>query len=79
MNHRHVGREVFHLVRLQMADEMPLHIARHFRDLPLQFLHVALAENPLSGIVSLAQLLDGMKLTHRHEPHTIRQRRQHLF
>ena len=47
--------DVLHLVRLQMANEMPFYVLWQSSLLANKFLHMALAEDPLSGIVSLLQ------------------------
>ena len=71
VDERHVGGDVFDLVGLQMADEMPFYALQvgQFAMLQLQFLGMALAEDTLTGSVGLAYSLCRMILRDSHQPH----------
>ena len=79
MYQANIRGDILHLVGLQMADEVPLHILRHLLHFLLQFLHVTLAEDALTGIVGLAQHLHRMELADCYESDARRQVGQHRF
>lgn len=70
---RHASYYLPHLVSLQMAYEMPAHIAGHLRNLGKQLLNAALTKHSLPRIVSLAQSLYGVKLRHSIKLHALGQ------
>ena len=84
VDERHVGREVFHLVGLQVADEVPLdalatlfpveqrgqRVLREPGNLLLKLLHVTFAEDALAGSVSLLERFDGMEFGNSTEAHS---------
>lgn len=53
MYERDVWRNIFHLVRLQMTDKMPLYVGRQSLVFGLQFLYAALAKYALALVISL--------------------------
>ena len=67
-------QQLFYLVGLQVADEMPAVILRaEFGHFGRQLLHAALAEKPLTCLMGLAQGLDGMELGNSDKPDPVRQ------
>ena len=64
-----VREDELELVGLEMADDMPLDIRRHLRDLGGEFLGTALGKDPLAGIVSLHQAFDRMEFGNCHQFH----------
>ena len=79
MNHRDKRCKILHLVRLQVANKVPLHVLRHLLHFLHQLLHVALAEDALTGIIGFAQHLHRMELAHRHKPNALGQVSQHFL
>ena len=73
MNQCHVRHQLPHLVRLQMANEMPFYVLRQHGAFCGQLLHVALAEDALSGIVCLLNGLCRVEFGHSHELRALRQ------
>ena len=67
LNHGDFAYKLTHLVGLQMADEMPAYVGGELRDLRQKFLHAALAETALPGVVGLLHSLRRMKLGNRHQ------------
>ena len=69
VNPAHPPRGLSHLVRLQMADQVPpdLHVGRSVHLLQ-GFLHLVLAEIALPGVVRLPDGLDRERLGHRDQP-----------
>ena len=76
--HRHVWGYVFHLVRLQMTDEMPRYVLGQRLVFLAQFLLMALAEDALPFFVCSLYELVGMILTNSHKAHTLWQISKHL-
>ena len=67
MDEGHIRSHVLDLVRLQMADEMPLDVLREDFVFLCHLLHLAFAEDALSGIVSLLESFDGVVLRYSHQ------------
>ena len=79
LHHRDIGRDIFHLVCLQVADEVPLDVLRQGLHLLSQLLLVALAEDALSRLVGRQNILVGMILADGHQLHPLGQMAEHLF
>ena len=75
MDERDVGRDVFHLVRLQMPDEVPFQGGKfgELLVLALELLCVTLAKERLPRRKCLADGSRGVELRHGHQPHTLGQ------
>ena len=65
-----VRKNEFELVGLEMADEMPLDVGGHLRDLGRQLLRTVFSKDALSCIVSLHQALHRMEFGNSNELHT---------
>ena len=79
LHHRDIGRDIFHLVRLQVADEVPLDVLWQRLHLLAQLLLMALAKDPLSRLVGRQDVLVGMILADGHQLHPLGQMAEHLF
>ena len=73
MYQAHVGQQCSHLIGLQMAYEMPLHIGRHFLRLLHQLLHPTLAEDALPCRIGFHQFFHRMEFRHSHQSDICRQ------
>ena len=67
MDKGHIRCHVLDLVCLQVSDEMPFDILREDFVFLCHLLHLAFAEDALSGIVSLLEGFDGMVLRHSYQ------------
>ena len=73
LNHAHMRHNHAHLVGLQFANEVPLHIVGHLRSLCHQFLGTILAKDALASLVGFHQALHRVELRHRNKFHARRQ------
>ena len=64
-----VREDEFELVGLEMADEMPLDVGGHLRNLGRQFLGTVLAEDALAGFIGLHQPGDRVEFGNCHQFH----------
>ena len=62
-----IGQYQLELIGLQMADEMPLHVCGHLRDLGGKLLRSAFRKHPLPGVIRLHQAFHGMKFGNCHQ------------
>ena len=77
--HRDVGHDVFHLIGLEVTDEMPLDVSGKLLVLDLQFLHMTLTEEALPLAVGRHDALHRVVFAHSHEPDTAGQTVEHLM
>ena len=65
--------ELADLIGLEMTDKMPPDVIGELRDLGEEFLDTAFAETALTGIVGLADSLNGVELRDSHKADTLRE------
>ena len=73
VNHWNIWRNIFHLVGLQMPNEMPLDVLREHIMLLRQFLLMAFAKHTLPCRVCRLDFISRMKLAHGNQRHAFRQ------
>ena len=71
LNHRHIRGDIFHLVGLQMSDEVPFDITGQRSMLLAQFLFVALTKDALTLLVGCLDIFVGVILRDSHKAHTL--------
>ena len=71
--HRHIRSDIFHLVGLQMSDEMPLYIVGQHLHLLSELLLMAFAKHALSFFVGSLKILHGVVLADSHQTHSFGQ------
>ena len=74
LHHVDVGGDIFHLVGLQVAYEMPDNVVGERLMLQFQFLFVTLTEDTLALSIGSLDILIGMILAYSHQTDTLRQR-----
>ena len=79
IDHADVGRNVFHLISLQMTDEMPLNVVGQLGHLLAKLLLMALAKNALANGIGRLKILLGVILADGHKADTFGQVANHLL
>ena len=70
LNQGNIRQHQLELIGLEMADEMPLHIGRHFPDFCRKFLRAALGKDALAGLVGFHQAFYGVEFGNCHQLYT---------
>lgn len=71
LDKRDIRKDKLQLIGLKMADEVPIHVGGHQRNLCCKLLRAAFGKDALAGIIGFTESLHRMELGHSNKRHPL--------